>query len=104
MNSISHLVIVRCATFDTQDQILLGPQINALGNHGSGATRIDRKLQEWTQARKRKYIEVTVQVPAFNGNQQITSCACECVKVIRESRVAQISRWDSAPNFIRANR
>lgn len=102
MNAINSVVIVWCASFDTQNQILALPQIDAFRNWRR-TTGKDRKFQEWSQTHRREYIHVAVHVAAVHRDQQISRRSGKRIKMIRQPRVTKIARADHGIHFICAD-
>jgi len=102
-NSINCIIVVGCATFDSQNQVFLHPNIDTFSNPAR-APGIKRELQERPQAGEGEDIYVTVEIPAFNINREIPGRSGKRVKMIGESRVAKISRRYRSDNFSSANR
>src|SRR6266545_4606964 len=101
MNSINCFVIVRSATFHSENQIFLLPEINTFCNRRR-VTGIDRKLQQRPQTRESENINIPVEVPAVDGNNEVAGSAGEYIRVIAESRSAKVSRCNHSHHCIAA--
>ena len=101
-NLISRIVIVRSATFHSQEQIFLLPEINTFRDR-CRAARINCKLQKRPQTGECENVDVAIEIETLDSNQEIARSAGERIIVIGHTRIAQISRSDFADHFICAH-
>jgi hypothetical protein len=79
----------------------MGPQVDAFGDLERLRRRVNGRLHQGPERNCGEHINVTIQIPGANGDEQITRTSLECVKVARRTRIAKIERSNLSTDFVR---
>lgn len=76
------------------------PQVNALGHIWRLCTRVHCGFHQRPKRDCRENVDIAIEIPSVDRNQQIAGTGGESVKMARGARIADIQRCDAAIDVI----